>query len=179
MALSGVQSRPDGRRWSVSVVIPTHSVERWPLLKRAVKSVRDQVPPPSEVIICVDHNPDLSARCRREWDCGDVTDGPPVIVADSRHPGRWGASRTTAAELACGEFLLFLDDDAAASEGWLRRMLAAFDDPSVLAVGGAPLPEYMGPRPDWFPPEFDWVFGCAYRGLPEVTAPVDRPIGTT
>ncbi|MBO0684346.1 MAG: glycosyltransferase family 2 protein, partial [Candidatus Dormibacteraeota bacterium] len=177
MALSRAHSLPEGRRWSVSVVIPTHSLERWPLLKRAVESVRAQIPPPSEVIICVDHNPDLSARCRREWGCEDGHQGPPVRVADSRYAGRWGASRTTAAELACGEFLLFLDDDAAATEGWLRRMLANFDDPSVLAVGGAPLPEYMGPRPRWFPPEFDWVFGCAYRGLPEVTAPA-RPIGT-
>ncbi|MBO0684251.1 MAG: glycosyltransferase family 2 protein, partial [Candidatus Dormibacteraeota bacterium] len=163
----------------MSVIIPAYSVERWPLLKRAVESARCQVPAPGEVIVCVDHNPDLSFRCRQEWGCKDRHEGPPVMVVDSRHPGHQGASRTTGAEVARGEFLLFLDDDAAATPGWLQLMLAGFDDPSVVAVGGAPLPEYPKPRPRWFPREFDWVFGCVYRGLPDVTAPIPRVIGTT
>ena len=48
---------------------------------------------------------------------------------------------------------------------------------SVVAVGGAPVPEFEAARPSWFPPEFDWVFGCAYSGLPEEQAPVPRLIG--
>ena len=179
MVSSSASSPPEDRRRSVTVVIPTYAGGRWPLLRLAVASARRQRPPPEEVIVCVDHNADLSARCRREW-CGATGEGaPPVIVADSRHPGHQGASRTTGVELARGEFVLFLDDDAAGEEGWLDRMLRAFDDPAVIAVGGAPLPDYSKPRPRWFPREFDWVFGCAYLGLPEVAGPVRRVIGTT
>ena len=60
---------------------------------------------------------------------------------------------------------------------WLERLIPPYDDPSVVAVGGAPLPEFERSRPQWFPFEFDWVFGCAYAGLPERQAPVLRLIG--
>jgi GT2 family glycosyltransferase len=80
-------------------------------------------------------------------------------------------------ELATTGIVVFLDDDATAEEDWLQRLLAPFADPSVIAVGGAPLPVYGKPRPRWFPFEFDWVLGCAYAGLPTKTAPVLRLIG--
>jgi glucosyl-dolichyl phosphate glucuronosyltransferase len=160
-----------------SVVIPTYTDKRWSHLRSAVHSARHQTPPPHEVIVCVDHNSELFERCREEWRDVDRDGAPPVVVAENRYAGHLGASRTTAAEIAGGEFLLFLDDDAVADPGWLERMLATLDDPSVVAVGGAPLPVYAKPRPRWFPFEFDWVFGCAYRGLPETTGPVLRVIG--
>ncbi len=35
-------------------------------------------------------------------------------------------------------------------------------------------------RPQWFPPEFDWVVGCTYRGVPTYIAPVSqRPSAAT
>jgi hypothetical protein len=58
-------------------------------------------------------------------------------------------------------------------------MLTPFEDPRVIAVGGAPLPIYATRRPAWFPHEFDWVFGCAYRGLPTRAEPILHLIGTT
>ena len=39
------------------------------------------------------------------------------------------------------------------------------------------MPEFESSRPAWFPVEFDWVFGCAYAGLPESKAAVARLIG--
>ena|SRR5690348_2306467 len=32
-------------------------------------------------------------------------------------------------------------------------------------------------RPRLFPHEFDWAFGCAYRGLPSIRAPLGHLIG--
>ena len=37
---------------------------------------------------------------------------------------------------------------------------------------GALIPRWSGHRPEWVPPEFYWVFGCSYTGLPEHLAPV-------
>ncbi|MHB8491567.1 MAG: glycosyltransferase family 2 protein, partial [Solirubrobacteraceae bacterium] len=93
------------------------------------------------------------------------------------HGSHIAAGRNTAVKLARTEIVAFLDDDATAEPEWLERLLAPFANPSVPAVGGAPLPVYAKPRPRWFPPEFDWVFGCAYAGLPATTAPVLRLIG--
>lgn len=96
---------------------------------------------------------------------------------DARCHARIAAERSRGVALASTGIVVFLDDDATAEEDWLGRLLAPFADPSVVAVGGAPLPVYAKPRPRWFPFEFDWVLGCAYRGLPTKTAPVLRLIG--
>ena len=53
----------------------------------------------------------------------------------------------------------FLDDDAQAGSDWLERMLAWYDDPSIIGVGGASEPVWRNGRPGWFPVEFDWVVG--------------------
>jgi hypothetical protein len=80
-------------------------------------------------------------------------------------------------EFASGEVVAFLDDDAAAAADWLERLIAPYDDERVGAVGGAPLPVYQVARPQWFPHEFNWVFGCAYRGMPQSRAPLAHLIG--
>ena len=94
----------------------------------------------------------------------------PLIVLENKYDGHLGSARNTAAEFASGEVLAFLDDDAAAAADWLERLLAPYDDERVGAVGGTPLPVFEVRRPRWFPHEFDWVFGCAYRGLPVTRA---------
>ena len=101
----------------------------------------------------------------------------PLIVLANKFGGRLGSARNTAAESASGEVLAFLDDDAAAAADWLERLIAPYDDERVGAVGGAPLPVFEATRPRWFPHEFDWVFGCAYRGLPLTRAPLAHLIG--
>ncbi len=85
----------------------------------------------------------------------------------------------TAAEVATSDIVAFLDDDAWADRDWLERLVAAYEyEPEhSVAVGGAPIPSFETSRPRWFPVEFDWVFGCAYAGLPEQRAPVPRLIG--
>jgi glucosyl-dolichyl phosphate glucuronosyltransferase len=55
--------------------------------------------------------------------------------------------------------------------------MRVYSDSSIVAVGGAPLPRYETARPSWFPANFDWVFGCAYEGLPTAVAPLRHLIG--
>ena len=74
--------------------------------------------------------------------------------------------------------MLFLDDDATATEAWAARLVAPFSDAAVVGVGGKAEPDWAGGRaPWWMPDEFLWVVGCSYRGLPERKAPVRNPIG--
>jgi glucosyl-dolichyl phosphate glucuronosyltransferase len=162
----------------VTVVVPAYTEERWDLTCRAIDSVLGQSILPREIIVCVDHNPQLYERFRARW--SENSDATPTIrVVESRYDGHVSASRTTGMELAESAILLFLDDDASATPHWLERMLAPFSDPKVIAVGGNPRPLFSRPRPRWFPFEFDWIFGCSYRGLPNASAPVLRLIGTT
>ncbi len=162
---------------TVSVVICAYTEDRWPLLLHSVASVQQQSRIPVEILVCVDHNDSLLDRCRRQW--ADQADGPsvPVVVLANKYQGRLGSARNSAAELARGDIVAFLDDDAWADPDWLDRLLLPYRNESVAAVGGAPVPEFESARPGWFPFEFDWVFGCAYSGLPETQAPVARLIG--
>ncbi len=48
--------------------------------------------------------------------------------------------------------------------------MAPYAARGVVALGGRPEPEYETARPWWFPSESDWVFGCAYEGLPDEVA---------
>jgi glycosyltransferase involved in cell wall biosynthesis len=187
--------RPDGSGApvSASVIIPAYSMARWNQLVKAVDSCQAQSRKPLEVILCIDHNDELLARSTDRWAGADL-DVPVRVVANrfaqdqldaSAHQRahgskrRFGAgwARNTGAELATGDILVFLDDDAWAETDWLECLLPPYEDTATVAVGGAPLPEYQTGRPDWFPPNFDWVFGCAYEGMPTELGPFAHLIG--
>jgi GT2 family glycosyltransferase len=148
----------------ISVIIAAFSMDRWSDLIDAVASVRAQSVRELEVIVVIDHNPELLIRAAKELQA--VT-----VIANAGSRGASGA-RNTGVAASRGEILAFLDDDAAASPEWLDMMLRHFQDPEVAGVGGRPEPQWETRRPRWFPPEFDWVVGCSYRGMSESAAPV-------
>ena len=180
---------------TASVIIPAYTLDRWNLLNAAVASVEDQLHPPMELILCIDRNPQLFERCETRWGTEQVEGRFPIYVVANRFDQeeqesgahvrahgskrRFGAgwARNSGAEIAVGDVLVFMDDDAEAEPDWLGRLLEPYGDPTAVAVGGAPLPNYETSRPAWFPMNFDWVFGCAYAGLPEELAPLGHLIG--
>jgi GT2 family glycosyltransferase len=153
----------------VSVVICAYSEHRWDALVDAVASARDQNPVPDEVVVVIDHNDELLARASR---------GLPeaLVVANAERRGLSGA-RNTGVRHASGEIVAFLDDDASARSGWLLALMRAFEDESVIGVGGVALPVWESAAPGWIPSEFHWVVGCSYRGLPAQRAEIRNPIG--
>jgi GT2 family glycosyltransferase len=163
---------------SVTAIVCAYTLDRWELFLASVESLRAQTAPPLEIIICIDHNDEM-LKCALDSDVVGGDGSIPVTVVANRYDGRLGSARTTAAEMASGDILLFLDDDARAEPDLLEYLLAPYRDPSVVAVGGAPVPDYPRPRPVWFPYEFDWVFGCVYAGMPTRLAPTTRLIGAT
>src|SRR3954454_11764006 len=143
-----------------SVVICAYTLDRWTELKAAVRSVLNQTIPAKEVFVVIDHNDALYERADREISGGIVR-----VVANQWEPGLVGG-RMTGAELARGSVIVFLDDDAVAEPDWLEKLLRPYDDPCVLGVGGNIIPLWQGRKPHWFPPEFYWVIGCIYIGMP-------------
>lgn len=155
---------------SSAVAICAYTEARWSELCDAVASVRSQRPAiPDQVIVVIDHNEPLFERARREFDAVDVcrSTGPPGL----------SGARNTAIERTTAEVLAFLDDDAVAAADWMHSLLAHYDDPLVIGVGGHASPDWTAGRPSWFPDEFLWVVGCSHRGLPTNVAPVRNVIG--
>jgi GT2 family glycosyltransferase len=154
---------------ATSVIVCAYTERRWADIVAAVGSLRAQTAPAAEVVLVADHNPALLDRAREAL-------AGVRCVPNSGPRGLYGA-RNSGIAAATGDVLAFLDDDAVAEPDWLERLLSGYEDPRVLAVGGAVLPHWEDGRPAAFPPEFDWVVGCTYRGLPEATAPVRNVIG--
>lgn len=153
----------------ISVVICAYTLERLDDLAAAAASVARQSAPPRETIVVVDHNDELLDRACR------ALAGARVIASDQA-PGLSGA-RNSGITAATGAVVAFLDDDALAAPDWLERLGAAYVGQRVLGVGGAIAPRWDDRRPPWFPPEFDWVLGCTYRGMPEAPSRVRNLIG--
>jgi GT2 family glycosyltransferase len=153
----------------VSVIICAYTDDRWDELIAAVESVRQQSCPPKEILVVVDHNPPLAKRIRVQ------VSG--VTVLENREPRGLSGARNSGLAAARGAVVAFMDEDAVATPDWLERLVAAYDVPAVLGVGGAIEPVWLEGRPTWFPDEFDWVVGCTYRGMPRVKEPVRNLIG--
>jgi GT2 family glycosyltransferase len=161
---------------TISVIICAYTKYRWELMLQSVASVQEQTLQPCEIIVCIDHNETLFHRCAAYW-ADFAASTPPIRVIQNKYDGHLGSARNTAAETAAGEILAFLDDDAAADKDWLEILIDPYQDERIGAVGGRPIPVFEAGRPAWFPVQFDWVFGCAYDGLPTSRGPLAHLIG--
>ena len=154
---------------SVSIVICVYTLDRWDDIADAIASARAQTLPPLEIIVVVDHNPELRDRLTKTF--------TGIQFVDNQLTRGLSGARNTGISLARGEVVAFLDDDAIADRDWLLKMIPHFDRPEVIGVGSRSLPLWLGERPSWFPDEFLWVVGCSYRGLPEGASPVRNCLG--
>jgi glucosyl-dolichyl phosphate glucuronosyltransferase len=153
----------------VSVIICAYTLDRWDDTVAALDSVAAQTEPPLETILVIDRSEELLARAQAE-----ITG---ATIVPNAHRGGLSGSRQTGADIATGEILAFLDDDAVADPEWLAELARPYADPNVLGVGGLIEPRWVEPPPSWFPAEFNWVVGCSYEGLPTETARVRNTIG--
>jgi len=139
-------------------------MRRWERLQEAVRSLARQTRPVLETYVVCDHNAELLAAARAEL--------PDAHVLENTRTRGAAGSRNAALGLTRGDVVAFLDDDAVAEPDWVEEMLRGYEDDGVLGVGGHLEPVWASTRPPWFPPEFDWVVGCSYVGLPREQAPV-------
>ena len=153
----------------ISVVICAYTAKRLNELCAAIASVQGQTLSPREIIVVIDHNPVLLQQVQEK--CADV-----VVIENSRGKGLSGA-RNSGWEMAGGEIVVFLDDDAFAAPDWLEKLALCYADPAIAGVGGKLVPHWETCRPSWFPEEFNWTIGCTYRGMPTENARVRNVIG--
>jgi glycosyltransferase involved in cell wall biosynthesis len=153
-----------GMRPKVSVVICAYSLGRWEDLRRAIQSVQTQTQVAEEIVLVVDHCPELLKQANHlPLD---------IIVIPNRFEKGPSGARNTGAARARGDIVAFLDDDAAADPDWLTRIMSHYEDPRILGVCGMMRPDWEDGRPKWFPSELDWVVGCSYQGMSSSSAPV-------
>lgn len=149
---------------TVSVIIPTYTKARWDWLHECVASAQAQTVPALEVIVVVDHNPELLEEITREF-----TD----VIAVPNIGGRGvSGARNSGVKASRGEVVAFLDDDSIAAPDWLATLLRHIVTPGVVGVGCYSDGLWDDPCPSWFPGEFSWTIGVSYSGLPKAPTAV-------
>lgn len=138
----------------VSVIICTR--DRPDELARCLDSIARSVPAPDEIIV-VDNAPEGCAT-------RDVlSDRPDLRYVAEPRPGL-SQARNAGIAAACGQILVFTDDDVEVAQNWLTPLIAGFADPQVGCVTGLVLPAALD-SPAAFAFEVDWG-GLAGSFLP-------------
>ena len=119
----------------ISVIICTYTERRWEDLLAAVDSVRKQTLAANEIIVVVDHNPQMLRRVQEY-----LSD---VIAIENKEQRGLSGARNSGIARAQGSLIAFLDDDASATLDWLRLLQADLEDPQVRL--GAPAAVHDGP----------------------------------
>ena len=154
---------------SASVVVCVYTDKRWDDIVDAVASVAAQDVLALETLVVVDHNERLQRRARAAF--------PSVRIVRNEQPRGLSGARNAGVNHATGEVVVFLDDDARAEPDWLLRLLEPYRRPEVIGTGGEVIPRWEAEPPRWLPPEFYWVIGCSYVGLPEEPREIRNPLG--
>ena len=102
---------------TISVVLATRN--RAGLVRRAIDSVRAQSYTNWELIVVVDGSDDNTVDVVRQ------DDDPRVIIVEQEHRGL-AAARNTGLATASGAYVVYLDDDNAMYEHWMRGVVWAF-----------------------------------------------------
>jgi len=146
----------------VSVVVCTYAMERYDAFTETVESVLDQTYEPLEIVLVVDGNPEVYERVQEDF-CGRQN----VVCHNNDENRGISYSRTKGAELASGDVVAMIDDDAVAREDWIESLVEVYEETDAVAVGGDVRPDWQTDRPAFFPEEFYWLVGCVEPGFAE------------
>lgn len=146
----------------VSVVLCTYSLDMYDHFSEAADSVLAQTYGDVELVVVVDGNDDLYDRIVEEYGDRDT-----VLVHGNDENRGLSYSRNTGSELATGDVVVFMDDDAVADERWIDELVSTYERHDALAVGGRMTPAWIAGKPDFLPEEFYWLVGVTYKGFAE------------
>ncbi|RKD98061.1 glucosyl-dolichyl phosphate glucuronosyltransferase [Halopiger aswanensis] len=157
----------------VSVVVCTYSMERLDAFYEAVDSILEQTYEPIEIVLVIDGNERVFERVRDRY--GDHENV--VLHCNDENQGI-SYSRTKGGEIASGDVVAFIDDDATAHPTWIEELVDVYDETDALAVGGRMAPDWVAGRPKFLPEEFYWLIGVTHRGFAEPGEEVRNTFGS-
>ena len=157
----------------ISVVVCTYTLDMYEHFREAADSVLAQTHDDVELVVVVDGTPEVYNRVRENYgDHGDT-----VVACNDENVGLL-ASRNRGAELASGDVVAFIDDDAVADEAWAERLVRAYEEEDAIAAGGKMTPEWVAGKPSFLPEEFYWLVGVTHRGFADGPGEVRNTFGS-
>jgi glycosyltransferase involved in cell wall biosynthesis len=141
--------------------------------QEAADSVLDQTHDEVELVVVVDGTPAVYDRVVEDY--GDREDA--IVACNDENLGLL-ASRNRGAELATGDVVAFIDDDAVADEAWVERLVRAYEEEDAIAAGGKMTPEWVAEKPSFLPEEFYWLVGVTHKGFADGPGEVRNTFGS-
>jgi len=118
---------------SVSIIIPSYNSSR--TIERTLDSVISQGYSEMKEIIVVDSSDDgLTMDIIRKY----KNAVRPVFLKDKSSPGQ---ARNLGVKQATGEVLIFIDSDVVLSDGWIGKIIEAYENGKIIGGGGIILDE--------------------------------------
>ena len=158
-----------------SVVICTYSIDRFGDLLEAIESVKKQRFCNVETVIVVDGNRALYELIIKTGIHDDRIHTH--IHLNERNLGL-SKSRNIGAEIATGDVVAFLDDDAVAEPEWIARLAELYTRNSAVAAGGKLKPRWVNGAANFIPEEFWWLVGANPKGDPDRIMEVRNTYGS-
>lgn len=157
----------------VSVVLCTYANEMYEHFTEAADSVLSQTYEDVELVVVVDGTPEVYDRVRKEYGGRENV----VIECNDENQGLL-RSRNRGGDIASGDVVAFIDDDAIADRNWVKRLAKAYEERDVIAVGGRMVPEWVAGKPRFLPEEFYWLVGVTHRGFGKNPGEVRNTFGS-
>jgi len=139
----------------------------------AADSVLAQTYDDVELIVIVDGTPEVFDRVREDYGDRENT----IIECNDENVGLL-QSRNLGAEVANGDVVAFIDDDAIADEKWVESLVNTYEEKNALAVGGKMTPKWVARKPSFLPEEFYWLIGVTHRGFADGPGEVRNTFGS-
>jgi glycosyltransferase involved in cell wall biosynthesis len=139
----------------------------------AAESVLTQTYDDIELIVVVDGTSDIYERVIADY--GDHED---VLVEYNNKNVGLLESRNRGAEIATGDVVAFIDDDAVADEAWTERLVSVYEREDIIAAGGKMVPKWVAKKPSFLPEEFYWLIGVTHRGFANGEGEVRNTFGS-
>lgn len=144
----------------VSVVLCTYSLDMYEHFREAAESVLGQTCDDVELVVVVDGTEAVHHRVVDDY--GDHED---VVTHCNEENVGLLESRNTGAELATGDVVAFIDDDAVPDDEWVAELVESYEEQDALAVGGKMVGDWIAGKPQFLPDEFYWLVGVTHRGF--------------
>jgi glycosyltransferase involved in cell wall biosynthesis len=135
-------------------------MDRYDDVVEAARSVVEQTHEDVELVLVSDGNREVFDRF--ETDFGDRDD---VLTHCNDENRGLLVSRNNGAEVATGDIVAFLDDDAVAHPAWVARLVTAYEDHDAVAAGGKMTPRWVDGEPRFLPEEHYYLIGVTHRGF--------------
>lgn len=146
----------------ISVVLCTYSMDRYCEFSEAAESILTQTYDDIELVAVIDGTEKVYERVK-----SDYGDEPQTTIYCNDQNRGLSYSRNVGAELADGDVVAFMDDDAVAASDWAEQIVDAYERYDALAVGGRMVPDWLSGKPRYLPEEFYFLIGVTYRGFRE------------